>query len=100
MQFGATKTGTDNGDERDFVKEVISRGKVVRRFKVKEEQRLVGERGNEMKDITAHFFAVLKQYEAGEVNTFALMADHLDPETNKISRIKLVTEKHEPIDKH
>ena len=98
MQYGTTTTVAESGDERDLIKDVIRKGKVIRRYNIKEEQRLVGSRGNEIKDITAHFFAVLKQYEAGEVNTFSLLADHLDPETSKISRIKIVTEKQETVD--
>lgn len=97
MQYGSTKTGIDDGEIRDFVKEIIRKGDVIKRFNIKEEQRLVGTRGNEIKDITAHFFAVLKQYEAGDVQTFSLIADHLDPATEKISRIKIVTEKQEKV---
>lgn len=96
MQFGTINEGTENEDEKIEYKTSYRKGKPTKKFKIETEQRKVGERGNEVKDMYAFFFSLIKKYESGEAYTFGLMADGVDPKTGRISRIKLITEQQEP----
>lgn len=93
MLFGTVITGSEDDETKTETKELIARGKVIRKFTRQEEQRLVGERGNEIKDITAHFFSLIKRYESGEISSFGILPDHV--KDGRITRIRLISERQE-----
>ena len=96
MLFGTDKTVNeyDNGD-KETVKEIWVGGELRRIIKSREVQRHVGERGDEIKDITAFFFSALGKYQRGEITSFGILPDHVDRKTKRITRIKIITESEE-----